>query len=75
MGDHKRTIGKASPRSLPLDQWPRADRRAWEEACRPGSRLKPRGAASRLVQVTRDTIAWRYGVLSGLHAEKRSAEL
>jgi hypothetical protein len=46
-------------------QWPGADRRAWEDACRPGSRLKPGGAASRLVQVTRDTIAWRYGVVLG----------
>ncbi len=68
MADHKSATHKASrqdPRSLPLNQWPHADRRAWEEACRPGSRLKPGGAASRLVQVTRDTVAWRYGLFLG----------
>jgi integrase len=51
-----------SRRSLPLNQWPDADRRAWEYACRPGARLKAGGAASNLAQVTRETIAWRYGV-------------
>ena len=30
--------------SLPVHDWPVADRRAWEDACRPGSRLKPRVA-------------------------------
>jgi integrase len=53
------------PRSLPLVQWPDADRRAWEDACRPGSRLKPGGTASHLAQVTRETIVWRYGVFLG----------
>ena len=43
----KRSLAKSSeyPRSLPLQEWPDADRRAWEEACRPGSRLKAGGAA------------------------------
>jgi hypothetical protein len=31
----------ASPRSLPIHEWPNADRLAWEDACRPGIRLKP----------------------------------
>ena len=31
------------PHSLPVREWPDADRRAWEEACRAGSRLKPGG--------------------------------
>ena len=53
------------PRSLSLNQWPDADRRAWEDACRPGSRLKPGGAASHLARVTRETIAWRYGTFLG----------
>jgi hypothetical protein len=32
--------------SLLVSEWP-ADRRAWEAACRPGSRLKPGGVARR----------------------------
>jgi integrase len=53
------------PRSLPVSEWPDADRRAWEEACRPGSRLKPGGAASRLAPVSRDDFARRYGAFLG----------
>jgi integrase len=56
---------RESPRSLPLREWPDADRRAWEEACRPGSRLKPGGAASYLAQVSRDDFARRYGAFLG----------
>jgi integrase len=41
------------PCSLPVSEWPGADRRAWEEACRPGSRLKPGGVASYLAEVNR----------------------
>jgi integrase len=53
------------PRSLPVQEWPDADRRAWEDACRPGSRLKPGGAASYLAQVSRDDFARRYGAFLG----------
>jgi integrase len=53
------------PRSLPVSEWPDADRRAWEEACRPGSRLKPGGAASSLAVVSRDDFARRYGAFLG----------
>ena len=53
------------PRSLPVSEWPDADRRAWEEACRPGSRLKPGGAASHLAEVSRDDFARRYGAFLG----------
>ena len=53
------------PRSLPVHEWPDADRRAWEDACRPGSRLKPGGAASYLAQVSRDDFARRYGAFLG----------
>src|SRR5262245_61978324 len=49
------------PRSLPVSEWPDADRRAWEEACRPGSRLRPGGVASCLAEVSRDDFARRYG--------------
>src|SRR5262249_62023131 len=49
------------PRSLQTDEWPDADQRAWEDACRPGSRLKPGGPASYLAPVSRDSFARRYG--------------
>jgi integrase len=53
------------PRSLPVSEWPDADRRAWEAACRPGSRLKPGGVASYLAEVSRDDFARRYGAFLG----------
>ena len=56
---------RPKPRSLPVHEWPDADRRAWKEACRPGSRLKPGGAASYLAQVSRDDFARRYGAFLG----------
>jgi integrase len=52
-------------RSLKVGEWSDADRRAWEHACRPGSRLKPGGAASYLAQVSRDDFARRYGAFLG----------
>ncbi len=48
-------------RSLPLEQWPAADRAAWEAACAPGVRLRRGGAASHLAPITRDDLARRYG--------------
>jgi len=53
------------PRSLPVFEWPEADQRAWQERCRPGSRLKPGGPASYLAQVSRDDFARRYGAFLG----------
>jgi integrase len=53
------------PRSLPVQEWPEADRRAWEDACRPGSRLKPGGTASYLEPVSCDDFARRYGAFLG----------
>src|SRR5712691_2695653 len=61
-------VGKSAreyPRSLLVHEWPDADRRAWEDACRPGARLKPGGAASYLAQVSRDDFARRYGAFLG----------
>jgi integrase len=52
-------------RSLPVNEWPDADQRAWEKACRPGSRLKPGGVASYLAEVSRDDFARRYGAFLG----------
>jgi site-specific recombinase XerD len=52
-------------RSLPVQEWPLADQRAWEEACRPGVRLKPGGRASYLAEVSRKDFATRYGAFLG----------
>src|SRR5262252_3841653 len=48
-------------RSLPLDQWPGADRSAWRVACQPAERLKRGGAASHMKNITRSDLARRYG--------------
>jgi len=53
------------PHSLRVEEWPEANRRAWEDACRPGSRLKPGGCASYLAPVSRDDFAKRYGAFLG----------
>ena len=53
------TPGKV--RSLPLDQWPAADRTAWALACRPSQRLKLGGAAAHMKDITRRDLARRYG--------------
>jgi hypothetical protein len=53
------------PRSLKVDEWPPADRRAHEAACRPGSRFKLGGSASYLAEVSRKDIWGRYGAFLG----------
>lgn len=53
------------PRSLPVYEWPVADQQAWAAACRPGSRFKPGGCASRYAEVTRNDFANRYGAFLG----------
>ena len=47
--------------TLQISEWSEADRRAWEDACRPSVRLKKGGSASHLAQVSQDDIARRYG--------------
>src|SRR5262245_35726507 len=49
-------------RSLPLMEWPEADRLAWEAACRPPKRLARGGAAGHLALVTQADLANRYGL-------------
>jgi integrase len=68
MANPNSSLGKSageSTRSLPVHEWPEADRRAWEEACRPGSRLKPGGVASYLAPVSREDFVRRYGAFLG----------
>jgi integrase len=55
----------AHPRALPVHEWPNADRSAWQDACRPGCRLKGGGAASYLAPVSRDDFFRRYGAFLG----------
>jgi len=55
------THWSAGVRSLPVEEWPAADREAWEIACRPGERLKRGGAASHMKSITRNDLARRYG--------------
>ncbi len=52
---------RRGPRSLPVEEWPEADRNAWQEACRPSCRLKPGGTASHLGAISRGDLARRYG--------------
>src|SRR5262249_18621425 len=42
-----------------------ADRRAWEVACRPNTRLKRGGAAAHLAEISRKDFANRYGAFLG----------
>ena len=56
---------KGNRRSLPLHQWPEADRNAWNAACQPAARLRRGGAATRLRPVTRDDYAYHYGNFLG----------
>ena len=43
---------KAKIRSLPIEFWPEADRKAWISACRPSQRLKRGGAGSHMKPIT-----------------------
>jgi integrase len=52
--------------SLLVHDWPDADRRAWDDACRPGCRLKAGGAASALAQASRNDFATGYGAFLAL---------
>jgi hypothetical protein len=57
----QRQPSRPTARSLPFDNWPTADREAWQIACRPNARLKRGGAASHMRLVTQSDFARRYG--------------
>ena len=57
--------GRECRRSLPVSEWPAADRQSWEQAFRPGSRLIRGGAGSYLARVSRQDFAQRYGAFLG----------
>ena len=52
---------KAKIRSLPIEFWPEADRKAWMSACQPSQRLKRGGAGSHMKPITLNDLARRYG--------------
>ena len=59
-------------RSMPVAEWPDADRIRWEAVCQPGARLRRGGAAAHLKTISRDDLARRYGYfLDHLHRAGR----
>jgi integrase len=46
---------------LPIGDWPKPDREAWDTACRPAVRLSRGGSASHLAARTREDVQKRYG--------------
>jgi integrase len=65
--------GQPQHRSLPICEWPKADQEAWGNACQPGMRLRPGGAANHLAEVSRATYVQRYGAF--LHFLERTDRL
>lgn len=59
--------------TLPVEEWPRRDREAWEAACHPGGPLDPGGSAACLGVETRRTMQRLYGQL--LHWMRERGEL
>jgi integrase len=49
-------------RSLKLEEWPLADQKAWQWACRPHGRLTRGGSAAHLAETTRIDLTKRYGL-------------
>jgi integrase len=65
MSNQRRSNGKRERRTLYVNEWPEADRLAWQDARRPTHRLKKGGSASHLAPVSQEDIARRYGQFLG----------
>jgi site-specific recombinase XerD len=63
--DNSRRPNRHPYRSLPIQEWPEADRQAFEEACRPSLRLKPGGRASHFAEASLKDFTNRYGAYLG----------
>jgi hypothetical protein len=63
--DQIKLVTRGQSGALPLDLWPQADRKAWNAACQPATRLKPGGRAGHLRPVTREDHAQQYGYFLG----------
>lgn len=62
-------------RSLPIEEWPKAERTAWQAACQPGVRLKGGGAASHLRSVTQLMLAQKNGLFLDFVARSNKLDL
>src|SRR5215472_18632693 len=62
-------------RSLPIHEWPDSVRNAWEEARRPGVRLKPGGRASHFAEASLKDFTARYGAYLGFLQRRRVLNL
>ncbi len=58
-------------KSLPIGNWPKPDREAWDAACRPAVRLRRGGSASHLAARTREDLQKRYGYFLTFLKESR----
>jgi integrase len=58
-------------KSLPIGDWPKPDREAWDAACRPAIRLRRGGSASHLAARTREDLQKRYGYFLTFLKESR----
>lgn len=65
MNDQKSSKSKKERRTLYVNEWPKADRLAWQDACRPTYRLKKGGSASHLAPPSLESYASRYGLYLG----------
>jgi site-specific recombinase XerD len=77
MNSSKTETKKSAPkiRSLPIEQWPSADRSAWKAACRPGIRLKGGGVASHLRAVSQKMLATKLGLYLDFVARSKRLDL
>jgi integrase len=57
-----------------MEEWPKAERTAWQEACRPRVRLKGGGAASHLRPVTQHMLSQRLGRFLGFVAQSNKLD-
>ena len=65
MSNHHSANPKKERQTLYVQEWPTADRLAWQDACRPSHRLKKGGAGSHLASVSIEIYAQRYGRFLG----------
>ena len=70
MKEKKKTLG-LGVHSLPEEQWPAADRAAWQEARRPSVRLQRGGTASHLRPVVQHDLRKRHGLLDFVARSER----
>jgi integrase len=65
MSNHPSGKPKKDRQTLYVQEWPSADRPAWQDACRPSHRLRKGGAGSHLSAVSLEDFARRYGRFLG----------